>query len=155
LRRAGELGQAVSSLLDGTLELTFTRTMTAYLASWPQRRRSDPLWQVVFGEQELVVYGRTRVWVLEANVAATARFELADSGLPQIVISRVQVGPFPMPKLIRESVAAAVDEALTGYLGPVATGFRLERIEILGGVMTVSGSRQRNYTSDILRKGRP
>ena len=137
------LAQAVlESLLDGTLDLTFTQEqMTAYLTSWLSTQKnpiiSQP--QVVFGEQEVVVYGRTRTWIFEANVAATAEFEVADSGLPQILISRVQVGPLPMPKVIRETVAAAVDEALTGYLGPVAIGFRLEHIEILGGVMTVSG----------------
>lgn len=137
------LGQAVlESLLDGSLDLTFTQEqMTAYLASWLSTQEnpiiSHP--QVVFGEQEVVVYGRARTWIFEANVATTAHFEVADSGLPRILISRVQVGPLPMPKVMRESVAAAMDEALTGYLGPVATGFRLEHIEIRGGVMTVSG----------------
>jgi hypothetical protein len=36
-------------------------------------------------------------------------------------------------------MTALITEAYTGSLGPVATGFRLERIDIANGLMTVMG----------------
>jgi hypothetical protein len=36
-------------------------------------------------------------------------------------------------------MTAVITEAFTGSLGPVATGFRLESIDIANGLMTVTG----------------
>jgi len=138
-----DLAQAMlEGLLNGTVALTFTEEqVTAYLASWLSAQKNpiltDP--QVDFGEQEIIVYGQAHPWIFVANAAAAVRFEVDNSGLPRVAISSVQVGPVPLPKVFRDSIAAAADEALTGYLGPVATGFRLESIDISGGLMTVSG----------------
>ena len=130
------------SLTEGTLRLTITQEqLTAFLASRLSMQEppilAEP--QVVLGEQEMVVYGRVRSGIFEATMAVTAQFAVDQSGQPQFRISHGELGPLPMPQALRDSIAAAVDEALTGYIGPVAIGFRLESIEISNGIMTVTG----------------
>ncbi|MFH1186030.1 MAG: LmeA family phospholipid-binding protein [Chloroflexota bacterium] len=138
-----DLEKAVfESLTEGTLRLTITQEqLTAYLAS--RLSMQDPPLitepQVVLGEQEMVVYGRARAGIFEANLAVTAQFAIDQSGQPEFRISDAELGPLPMPQALRDSIAAAVDEALTGYIGPVAIGFRLESIEISSGIMTITG----------------
>jgi len=139
----GMIEQAVvGGLADGRLHLVITQEqLTAYLAS---RLSSDenalianPV--VVLGNQEMVLYGLLHFWIFEANAAATARFTVDEAGLPQISISDSEVGPVPLPQFIRDSISAAIDEALTGYIGPVVSGFRLESIDISSGTMTLVG----------------
>jgi len=130
------------SLTDGTLHLEITQEqLTAYLAS-RFSTRDDPIIaepQVVLGENEMKIYGRARSSIFEANVLVTAQFGIDQEGQPVISISDAELGPMPVPQAFRDAIAAAVDEALTGYVGPVAIGFRLDSIEIGSGVMTLTG----------------
>ncbi|HEY5983731.1 MAG TPA: LmeA family phospholipid-binding protein [Anaerolineales bacterium] len=131
-----------NSLTDGTLQLSITQEqMTAYLASrfaaQAEPLLTDP--QVEFGDQQIKIYGRARSGIFEANVSMTAKFEIDADGRPDIRISGAEVGPMPVPQAFNDALASAVDEALTGYVGPVAIGFRLESIDISAGVMKVKG----------------
>lgn len=133
---------AVESAATGTLRLEITQEqMTAYLTSRLAGQDApiltDP--QVVLSDQRMIVYGKARSGIFEANMAVTALFSVDADGKPQIAIGEAEIGPLPIPQSLRDAVAAAVDEALTGYIGPVAIGFRLEGIDIREGVMTISG----------------
>ena len=132
----------LESLADGVLRLAITQEQfTAFLAS--RLSTQDPPLitepQVVLGEQEMVVYGRARAGIFEATLSVTAQVAMDQSGQPEFRISDAELGPLPMPQALKDSITAFVDEALTGYLGPLATGFRLEGIVISGGIMTVTG----------------
>ena len=60
-------------------------------------------------------------------------------GEPKIEIASADFGPLPAPDGLKQSMTALITEAYTGSLGPVATGFRLENINIQNGIMTVTG----------------
>ena len=62
-----------------------------------------------------------------------------EQGQPKIEIATADFGPFPAPNGLKQSLTALITEAYTGSLGPVATGFRLENINIANGLMTVTG----------------
>jgi hypothetical protein len=62
-----------------------------------------------------------------------------ESGQPKIEIASADFGPFPAPNGLKEALTAAIKEAFTGSLGPVATGLRIETISIADGVMTITG----------------
>jgi hypothetical protein len=138
-----QLQQAVvESAGTGNLRLEITQEqMTAYLASRLSSQDppilTDP--QVVLTDQRMILYGKAQSGMFEANVALTALFSVDADGKPQIALSQAEIGPLPMPQPLRDGIAAAVDEALTGYIGPAAIGFRLEGIEIREGVMTITG----------------
>lgn len=130
------------SLADGTLRVSFTQEqLTAFLearlGAQPEPILTDP--QVVLTQQEMIVYGRARSWILEANVSLAVTFAVDAQGSPQVTVRRADFGPLPMPQAVQAGIAAALDEALTGYVGPVALGFRLEAIEISDGVITLTG----------------
>ena len=132
----------VESAGTGNLRLEITQEqMTAYVTSRLSSQNppilTDP--QVVLSDQRMIVYGKARSGMFEANMAVTALFSVDADGKPQIAITQAEIGPLPMPQSLRDGMAAAVDEALTGYFGPAAIGFQLEGIEIREGVMTITG----------------
>jgi hypothetical protein len=126
----------------GKLQLDITQEeLTAYLAA-QLSAQAEPLFKnpmVVLHDQEMAVFGRAQSGMFEADFAATFRFSVDANGKPEIEISDADLGPVAMPQAIRDGLAATMDEALTGYIGPAAIGFRLENISISDGVMTVSG----------------
>lgn len=138
-----QLEQAVAeSLSSGTLTLHVSQEqLTAFVASKVSTQdppvMTDP--QVVLTGQKMIIYGRARSGMLEANVAVTATFSIDPNGVPEIHISDAQLGPMPMPQALQDAIAAAIDEALTGSIGPAAIGFRLETIDISEGLMTITG----------------
>jgi hypothetical protein len=131
-----------NSLTDGALRLSITQEqLTAFLVSRLSRQAepliTDP--QVVLRNGEMIIYGRARSWIFEANMAVTAVFSIDEDGRPEILISHAELGPLPMPTALRDAIAVALNEALTGAVGPVALGFRLETIDIADGSMTLTG----------------
>ena len=125
-----QIAQAVTdSLTTGTLTLRLSQDqLSAYvaakMASQDRAFFGDP--QVVLGDQKMILFGRARSGILEANAAVTTEFSVDSDGLPRIRITDAQLGPLPMPQALQDAVAAALDEALTGSIGPAAIGFRLE-----------------------------
>jgi hypothetical protein len=133
---------AVDSLSTGTLTLTLTQEqLTAYLAARLSTHEppllTDP--SVVLRDQKMFLYGRATSGLIEANVTLTTEFGIDAAGLPEIRIVDARLGPLPMPQALQDLLAAAIDEALTGSIGPAAIGFRLEAIEITNGALTVTG----------------
>ena len=137
------LERAISDgLTSGTISVSIsqqqlTEFIAARLSGQVNPTITDP--RVVLADGELTLFGRAQMGFLEANTAVTADFVVDETGMPKFRIGHAEVGPFQMPQALKDAIAATVDETLTGYLGPVATGFRLESIEIHDGSMTVTG----------------
>lgn len=139
----GQIERAViDSLNTGTFSLQLTQEqLTAYVASRLSTQDppllTDP--QVVLGDQRMVIYGRAVSGMLEANVSFSVAFSVNSAGHPEIHVTDAHLGPLPMPQSLQDAIASALDEALTGSVGPAALGFRLESIDISGGLMTITG----------------
>jgi len=132
----------LNSLTDGILRLSITQEqLTAFLVSklsdQPEPVIADP--QVVLRNGEMIIHGRARSWIFEANMAVATVFLIDEDGQPRIVISHAELGPMPMPTALRDAIAATLNEALTGAVGPVALGFRLESIDVADGNLTLTG----------------
>jgi hypothetical protein len=95
--------------------------------------------QVFLRDGQMQVYGIIERGYFVANVLVALTVGVDELGQPQIEIATADFGPFPAPDGLKQSITALITEAYTGSLGPVATGFRLERIDIANGVMTVTG----------------
>ena len=85
------------------------------------------------------VYGTAQTGIFRANVRLGLQASVDAEGQPQFDIQQVDFGPIAAPQALNEALAAFIKEAFTGWLGPVATGFRLETITIGDGVMTLTG----------------
>ena len=78
--------------------------------------------------------------IFNANILITMNVGIDElTGQPKIVITSADFGPLPAPEGINTAMNAIINEALTGSLGPVAVGFRLEAITIADGIMTLTG----------------
>lgn len=135
--------QAVASASEsGVVSFELTQgQLTSYLVAASAKQNPpalvDP--RVYLQDGHMIVYGRVRSGIFTANVSITMQATVDASGQPQIEIEKTDFGPFAAPQGLNEAVTAFVREAFTGWLGPVATGFRLEHITIGNGVMTVTG----------------
>ncbi len=127
---------------SGVLSLQITEAqLTSYLAfklqEEPEPFLREP--QVFLRDGQVQLYGRAYQGNFTANVALIMRVGVDEAGKPTLEIVSADFGPLPVPEGLRETATAALQEAYTGALGPVATGLRLESISIADGIMTLNG----------------
>jgi len=123
-----------------TLQLT-EEQLTSYIA-FKLAAEEDPVLQnpqVYLRDGQMQVYGNVKRGYFVANVLVVLNVTVDELGQPAIEIASADFGPLPAPDALKESLTAILIEAYTGSLGPIATGFRLENINIANGLMTVSG----------------
>jgi hypothetical protein len=138
--------QASTAIADGaqtgTVSLQITEAqLTSYLA-YKLNSQANPLItdpQVQLRNGQMQVFGKAQQGMFNANVSITMNVSVDDQGQPKIDITQADFGPLPAPQGLNDAVSSMLQEAFTGSLGPVATGFRLESITITDGVMTVVG----------------
>ena len=136
-------------LQTGLVTITITEPqITSYLAfrmeTDPNMQQSDqqPIIsepQVYLREGQMKIYGKTQQGMFAANIGIILKVGVNELGKPKIEIASADFGPFPAPEGINEAITALIEEAYTGSLGPVATGFRIETITIADGIMTITG----------------
>ena len=127
---------------SGVVTLFITETqLTSYLAFKFQADESpmltDP--QVYLRDGQMRIYGKAARGVFTANVGIVLSVGLDDQGVPQLQLISADFGPFPLPSGLNEAITAIIEEAYTGALGPIATGFRIRSITIADGVMAIVG----------------
>jgi hypothetical protein len=135
--------QAVlDSAQTGIVNLKISESqLTRYLAS-KLESQTDPIItepQVILRDGQMKVYGKAQSGVFTANISVTTRIIVDDQGQPQIEITQTDFGPLPAPNGLNDAMSRFMQEAFTGSLGPIATGFRLENITIADGLMIVTG----------------
>lgn len=134
--------EVTANAQTGVISLNITEgQLTAWLAQHISQQ-SNPIItepRAYLRSGQIVIYGKATSGMLSANVSITAQASVDSNGQPQINIVQTDFGPIPAPQGFNDAVAASFREAFTGWLGPVATGFRLESISIGDGVMTVTG----------------
>ncbi len=126
-------GQLSVQITEGQL----TSFLQAKLAQDAHPLITEP--RVYLRSGQMIVYGKATSGIFTANVSMTLAASVDENGQPKIDVVSTDFGPIPAPQGLNDLVSASFQEAFTGYLGPVATGFRLESISIGDGVMTASG----------------
>jgi hypothetical protein len=132
----------------GTITLNLNeQQLTSYVASRLQndprlQRNGQPLItdpQVYLRDGQMKIYGKTQQGIFAANIGIIMDVGVDANGQPKVDIASADFGPLPAPEGLRDTVAAMIREAYMGSLGPVATGLRIESINIADGVMTING----------------
>jgi hypothetical protein len=144
---AGELQSAIQTAVaagkeTGQESLVITEPqLTSYLAARLETQGqplfSDP--QVYLQNGQIQVYGTAQQGYFQAYIKIVVTTGVDDQGQPEIEITSADFGPLPVPAGLNAAVSGAIQEAYTGAIGPMATGFRLESITIADGRMTISG----------------
>lgn len=135
-------------LVTGVVTISITEPqITSYIAL---RLQSDPNLQqdnkpliadpqVYLRDGQMKIYGKTQQGMFAANIGIIINVSADENGKPKIEIESADFGPFPAPQGINDAITAMVEEAYTGSLGPVATGLRIETVNIANGIMTITG----------------
>ncbi len=144
---AGSLQQQFEQALqssgqNGQLTLTINETqltslLAAKLSSLPDPFLTEP--QVYLRDGQMQIYGKAKRGYFEANVGIVLTASIDANSLPLIEVTSADFGPIPVPDNLNKTISSMVQEAYTGALGPLATGFALDSIVITDGVMTLKG----------------
>jgi hypothetical protein len=128
--------------VSGQVTLTFTEPqLTSYLF-YKLQSQSQPLItnpQVYLRDNQLQVYGTASRGDFEATARIILSAGVDDQGKLKIELISADFGPLPVPNGLMDIITATIQEAYTGALGPVATGFRLQSVTIAAGMMTIVG----------------
>ena len=114
-----------------------TSYLAAKLAQQPDPALTDPL--VLLRNGQIEIYGRAHSGIFTANVSMYVQASVDHDGQPHLLITKTDFGPLAAPQGLNDALASFVSEAFTGWLGPVATGFRLVSIDIGDGILTATG----------------
>ena len=128
-----ETGQ-ISLVLN---ETQLTSYLAYYLAAMSKPVFTDP--QVYLQNSQIQIYGTASQGYFQATVSIVLTAGVDDQGQLKVVLTSADFGPLPVPAGLKDTVTAAIQEAYTGAIGPVATGFRLKNITIANGTMTITG----------------
>jgi len=131
---------AVSTSGQITLNITETQ-LTSYL-TYQIQTQTQPILsniQVYLQEGQIQLYGTAHEGYFEATAGVILTAGVDDRGQLQIDLSSANFGPLPVPAGFLDVITTAIKEAYTSALGPVATGFRLDSINIANGKMTIIG----------------
>jgi len=137
VNRAAATGAASGTVTLNITEEQLTSYLTYYLQTQPNLPITDP--QVQLQNGEMKVFGKVQQGLFTANASLTMTVSVDQNGQPKIEITQEDFGPYPAPQGLNDAISALMAQAFTGSLGPAATGFRLERISIANGIMTVTG----------------
>ncbi len=137
-----EIKQAVLDAVDGevTIHITeeeLTSYLTFKLAGDENALFQEP--QVYLRDQQIQIYGQAQAGKFTATIGIIVTATIGPEGKPVLEIVSADFGPLPVPDGLKKALTDMITEAYTGSLGPVATGFRLESIDIQNGVMTLTG----------------
>ncbi len=127
---------------SGVISLHLTEAqLTAYLAEKVAQETKPVITEprVLLRAGQMKIFGKARSGVFIANVSITLQASIDENGQAKIEVTQTDFGPLAAPQALNDAVSAFVREAFTGWLGPIATGFRLESISIEDGSMTVTG----------------
>jgi hypothetical protein len=144
---AGELQSAVQTAVvageaSGQETLVVTEPQaTSYLAA-RLMTQAQPLFtqpQVYLRDGQIQVFGIAQQGYFQANIKIVLTASVDEQGQPKIELTSADFGPLPVPAGLKDFITSAIQEAYTGSIGPVATGYRLESITVADGTMTIVG----------------
>lgn len=126
----------------GPIIITFTESQLSSLLSQKFESEEDPFFtepQVLLRDGKMTVYGKATQGYLTATIKAVILILVDEYGQPDMQIESADFGPLPVPETLSSGLTATLKEAYTGAVGPMATGFRIEKIAIGDGYLTILG----------------
>ena len=143
LKRAFEAGVQTGQVTINITEPQITSVLAARLQSDQNlQQNSQPLItdpQVYLRDGQMQIFGKTQQGMFTANIGIIVSVGVDENNAPKIEIVSADFGPLPVPDGLKTAIAAMIQEAYTGSIGPVATGLRIETIAIANGIMTITG----------------
>jgi hypothetical protein len=128
--------------LGGEITLIVNESqLTAFIAD-RLSQQEDPVLReprVLLRDGEIRVHGTTDQGPFQASVLLVIEPTVDDQGELSLKVTSAELGPFPLPAFITDSLSALISEAFAGGIGSYATGVQLTTIAIADGEMAVRG----------------
>jgi hypothetical protein len=143
IKRAFESGVQTGEVTINITESQITSILAARLQTDQHLQKNaqplitDP--QVYLRDGQMQIFGKTQQGMFTANIGIIVAVGVDRNNAPKIEIISADFGPLPTPAGFNEAIAAMIQEAYTGSIGPVATGLRIQSIAIANGMMTITG----------------
>lgn len=143
IKRAFEAGIQTGEVTINITEPQITSVLAArFQTDQSLQQNSQPLItdpQVYLRDGQMQIFGKTQQGMFTANIGIIVSVGIDENNAPKIEIVSADFGPLPIPDGLKTAIAAMIQEAYTGTVGPVATGLRVESISIANGIMTIVG----------------
>ncbi len=145
---AGEIQQVVQTAVSaagasGQITLVFTETQLTSFLYYRLNAQPQPLFenpQVFLQDGQIRIFGTAHKGYFLATISIILSAGVNDQGQLNLALTSADFGPLPIPSGISEAITSIIQEAYTGAIGPMATGFRLESVTIENGTMTIIGA---------------
>jgi hypothetical protein len=137
------LETAISNgVISGQVTFIITESQFSSYLAYNLRFQSQPVIsnpQVYLQNDELQIYGTAIRGYFQTTVKIVFRAEVNEQGQLKIELLSADFGPLPVPNGLLELATKTIQEAYTGAIGPLATGFRIQNVTISEGSMTIVG----------------
>ncbi len=138
-----QLKEAVEAGVNGgDVILTINESQLTSFLSLALEKENAPFLsepKVFLRDGKMQVYGKAT----QGNFTATVKLVLIVGidvlGQSDISIESADFGPLPVPEGLATAISAIIKEAYMGAVGPVVTGFRIEKIGIRDGFLVMLG----------------
>lgn len=130
---------------NGTVAFTLSEEqLTSFVATRLSAEHSslfiNP--QIVLQNGQIKVYGQIKKSYFIANVRVVMQATIDNNGQPKLTIVSADFGPLPAPPGLLDSLSSIINEAFTGSVGPYASGFRIQSIDISNSKITITGKKE-------------
>lgn len=117
-------------------EAQLNTILTEKLSANPDSILQQP--SVTIGNDRVILHGKTIQSNIEVNMTVEMSVAINSEGTPDITVESAKIGPLAAPQFLKDSLNTLADEMLTGAIGPIITGARVERITIEQGYMVIT-----------------
>jgi hypothetical protein len=144
---AGQLRELWKSALEnsggGDVSVIVTEEqLTSYLAFRLAEQPDPPLRdvQVYLRDSKIQIYGTAQAGNLTTTALVSLAVSISPEGQASFSVEQADFGPVPVPSALLEKLSTGLNEAFTGQVGSLATGFKIKSVLIADGQMGIIGT---------------
>ena len=134
---------AATSAANNQLSVTITEAqLTSFVAIKLQDNPDAPIKdiQVYLRDGKIQLFGTAQGGSVNTTALIVLAVSVTPEGTALFKVEQADFGPLPVPSSLLDGLSSTLNEAFTGQIGTVASGFRVTAITIADGQMSITGT---------------
>jgi hypothetical protein len=134
---------AATNAANQQLSVTITEEqLTSFVAIKLQDNPDAPVKdiQVFLRDGKIQIFGKAQGGSVNTTALIVIAVSVTPEGTALFTVEQADFGPLPVPSSLLEGLSSTLNEAFTGQVGSVASGFRVTSITIADGQMAITGT---------------
>jgi uncharacterized protein YpmS len=122
--------------------LTVTEAQLTSLVAFEAEKQSEKVFQdpqVLLRDGQVQVLGKVKQSGISLPLKIVLTISADAQGKPHYQVVSANLGPLPLPQAILDQLTAQLDQAMADQLNTASNNVFVEKIDIAGGVMTITG----------------